>query len=190
MSIPISEIKKVANQFYNAFTLVDLSQKDQPLVYVNEAFVKLTGYPEAEIMGKNCRFLQGPKTAKEDAARIHDAIENRRAIFCDLLNYRKDGSTFYNRLVLLPIELEKGPHFIGMQIDATEIVGKELKSGKKFDEIKNSDAIKDRINTPLMAILMAFSADSESKTRKEILERSFTQILDAVKAMPLKNLSR
>ena len=67
MALDIDAIRSIGDEFSTSLTLVDLSAPDQPLVYVNAAFTRLTGYPEAEIIGKNCRFLQGPGTYAGDA---------------------------------------------------------------------------------------------------------------------------
>ncbi len=171
--------------FRNSLTLVDLTGADQPLVYVNRAFSEMTCYGQAEILGRNCRFLQGPGTAREDVARVREAIATKAAVFCDLLNYRKDGRAFYNRLVLLPIVLDDRPHMIGMQLDVTASVGAAAERGTPFDALKASDMIRDRINTPLMKILNALE-HADSAVAAVILERSFTQIADAVSAQPFR----
>ncbi len=68
-------------------------------MFVNDAFSKLTGYARDEILGRNCRFLQGPDTDRDDVARIRDAVERRVSIEVDLINYKKNGETFWNRLL-------------------------------------------------------------------------------------------
>jgi len=83
--------------------ITDPRQPDNPIVFVNNAFGRLTGYSREETLGHNCRFLQGPGTNAEDVARVRDAIERRVPIEIDLLNYRRDGSTFWNRLLISPV---------------------------------------------------------------------------------------
>ena len=83
--------------------ITDPRQPDNPIVFVNDAFRKLTGYEREETLGRNCRFLQGPGTNTSDVARIRDAIARRVPIEIDLLNYRKDGSSFWNRLLISPV---------------------------------------------------------------------------------------
>ena len=75
---------------------------DNPIVFVNKAFQDLTGYERDEIVGQNCRFLQGPKSDKAAVAKIREAIEAGEDIHIDLLNCRKDGSTFWNALFIKP----------------------------------------------------------------------------------------
>ncbi|MES3098968.1 PAS domain S-box protein [Sphingomonas faeni] len=76
---------------------------DNPVIYVNSAFERLTGYPESDVVGRNCRFLQGPETKAEEVARIREAVAKSERIEVDLLNYRKDGTPFWNRLLVSPV---------------------------------------------------------------------------------------
>lgn len=101
--------------------ITDPHQPDNPIVFVNDAFSKLTGYERDEILGHNCRFLQGPGTNKDDVARIRNAIARKEAIEVDLLNYRKDGSSFWNRLLISPVFDEEGEvrHFFASQFDVS-----------------------------------------------------------------------
>lgn len=94
---------------------------DNPIVFVNNSFCRLTGYPREEIVGRNCRFLQGPDTDRADVARIRAAVEEHRSIELDLRNYRKDGSPFWNRLLLAPVYDERGEltYFFASQLDVT-----------------------------------------------------------------------
>jgi len=103
-------------------TLADPSRPDNPLVYVNEAFEELTGYDREEALGRNCRFLQGPETDPETVAEIAAAVDAEETIRTEVLNYRKDGTPFRNRLDVTPIYDENGRllRFLGSQRDVTE----------------------------------------------------------------------
>ncbi|MBP1636712.1 MAG: rsbP 2 [Acidobacteria bacterium] len=102
-------------------TIADASRPDRPLIYANQGFARMTGYAVAEVMGRNCRFLQGPDTDPGAAQEIRQAIEAERECIVEILNYRKDGSTFWNRLSITPVRDESGrvSHFIGIQSDVT-----------------------------------------------------------------------
>ena len=106
-----------------AVCLTDPNQPDDPIVFCNEAFQQLTGYRSEEILGRNCRFLQGPDTDQEQVAKIRDAIRDESVAVVEILNYRKDGSRFWNTLHLGPIYDENGKlkYFFGSQWDVTDI---------------------------------------------------------------------
>ncbi|WP_299679255.1 PAS domain-containing protein [uncultured Roseobacter sp.] len=86
-------------------TIADPDQTDMPLVYVNPAFETLTQYPAAEVLGQNCRFLQGPLTDKTATDEIATVCQRRAADSFCLINYRKDGSLFFNLLAIQPIDI-------------------------------------------------------------------------------------
>jgi PAS domain S-box-containing protein len=94
---------------------------DNPVVFVNDAFCRLTGYARAEIIGRNCRFLQGPGTEPETVAEIRAAVRASRAIEIEICNHRKDGSTFWNRLLMAPVHDAAGElaYFFASQVDVT-----------------------------------------------------------------------
>ncbi|QDV26423.1 Blue-light-activated protein [Aureliella helgolandensis] len=94
---------------------------DRPLIYVNEGFTRLTGFSIEETLGSNCRFLQGPETDPAAVRELREAIAEERKCEVELLNYRKDGSTFWNRLSITPVRNEVGQttHFVGIQSDVT-----------------------------------------------------------------------
>ena len=100
-------------------TISDPSQPDNPLIYVNSGFEEITGYTAEEVIGKNCRFLQGPDTGRDAAEEIRRAIAECRSCVVELRNYRKDGSTFWNRLSITPVRDAAGKttHYIGVQSD-------------------------------------------------------------------------
>lgn len=102
-------------------TIADAIADDRPLIYVNEGFSRLTGYDIQETLGTNCRFLQGPDTSDSSVREIRDAIAAERHCEVELLNYRKDGTPFWNHLSITPIRNEAGQttHFVGIQSDVT-----------------------------------------------------------------------
>ncbi|AUX09055.1 PAS/PAC sensor signal transduction histidine kinase [Halalkaliarchaeum desulfuricum] len=103
-------------------TISDPDQEDNPLIYANDAFAELTGYPREEILGENCRFLQGEDTDSARVAQIREAIDNEEPITIEIRNYRKDGTEFWNRLEIAPVSNDEGEviNFVGFQQDVTE----------------------------------------------------------------------
>lgn len=91
-----------------AMLITNPRQKDNPTVFANDAFLRLTGYERCDIIGRNCRFLQGEKTDPDAVSALRAAIAQRTDINIDILNYRKDGSSFWNALYISPVENEKG----------------------------------------------------------------------------------
>jgi len=108
----------------HSISLVDARRPDAPIIYVNRGFEVLTGYAREDVVGRNCRFLQGPDSDPQTVARIRTAVQRGESLIVDLLNYRKDGSTFWNRLSLAPVHDAKGEltHIIGIQSDITPLL--------------------------------------------------------------------
>lgn len=92
---------------------------DNPLEVVNRAFCDLTGYSEREIVGRNCRFLAGERTEEARTEEIRSAIHEQRPVLVDLLNYRRDGTTFRNGVMITPLFDAEGmlAWFLGSQVD-------------------------------------------------------------------------
>ncbi len=105
-------------------TISDATQPDMPLIYVNPAFEEITGYTSEEILGQNCRFLQGKERRQSDLPRLRAALRDGRPCNVRLRNYRKDGTLFWNDLHVSPVRDEAGKltHFIGIQRDVTDSV--------------------------------------------------------------------
>ncbi|HYG26560.1 MAG TPA: PAS domain-containing protein, partial [Caulobacteraceae bacterium] len=88
--------------------VTDARQPDLPIIFANDAFLSLTGYARDEVIGRNCRFLQGTHTDEGEVARIAAAIREGRDVACDILNYKKDGTPFWNALFVSPVRGEDG----------------------------------------------------------------------------------
>ncbi|WP_306392844.1 response regulator [Telluria beijingensis] len=102
--------------------ITDPRQEDNPIVFANGAFVDLTGYQEHEILGRNCRFLQGPDTDRATVAELRRAVQEERAVAVDLLNYKADGTPFWNALFFGPIFDQDGTllYFFASQMDISD----------------------------------------------------------------------
>jgi PAS domain S-box-containing protein len=107
---------------HSPLVLSDPHREDNPLVYVNSAFEDLTGYTEAEAIGRNCRFLQGEKTDPETVARLREAIDNEESITVEIQNHRKNGTPFWNELTVTPVHDTDGNlvRYLGTQRDITD----------------------------------------------------------------------
>ena len=101
--------------------ITDPNQPDNPIVFANDAFTRLTGYERSDVVGRNCRFLQGSGTNADDVTKIRNSIARCEPIEIDLLNYRKDGSNFWNRVLISPVFSNGGDltYFFASQFDVT-----------------------------------------------------------------------
>ncbi len=92
------------------------------IIYVNEAFTRMTGYTPSEVIGKTPRILQGPKTDRAQLRRIHQALQTWQSVRVELLNYRKDGSQFWVEFEIVPVADDTGwfTHWVAVQRDITE----------------------------------------------------------------------
>lgn len=114
--------QRVLDQISEGILFTDPNLPDNPIVYVNPAFTAITGYKAAEVLGRNCRFLQGAQTDAKAIDELRLAFENRRACSVEILNYRADGSPFWNAISISPLLDDNGrlTHFVGVQVDVTE----------------------------------------------------------------------
>src|SRR5918997_1380833 len=111
----------------NSIVIVDPNQPDDPIVYVNPAFEKTTGYTVEEVLGRNCRFLQSEDRDQPALGELRTAIREGRHCTVVLRNYRKDGTLFWNELSIYPVRDEDGrmTNFVGVQNDVTERIRAE-----------------------------------------------------------------
>lgn len=116
------------------FTITDPRRPDNPLVWVNPSFTRVTGYETEEVIGRNCRFLQGPATDAEAVTAIRAGLQARETTTTTLLNYRKDGSVFWNQLSVSPVFDGDGElvSYVGVQTDVTERVRVEREREAAF----------------------------------------------------------
>jgi PAS domain S-box-containing protein len=113
-----------------AMIVTDPSQAENPIIFANDAFLRLTGYGRDEVIGRNCRFLQGPNTDPKAIETLRAAVAAGEDASVDLLNYRKDGSTFWNALYLSPVRNDAGDivYFFGSQLDVSDRKVVELRA--------------------------------------------------------------
>ena len=119
-----------------------ISDKDETIVYANDAFLRLSGYERSEVIGQNCRMLQGPLTDANTVAEMRAAIDAAIEFRGEVLNYRKDGSLFWNELSISPVRDPAGSptHFIGSLVDVSE-------------RVRNDQAVREREQQLQLALL-------------------------------------
>jgi len=117
-------LSQILDTCVNGITLSDPDEEDNPIVYANEAFELITGYSREEILGRNCRFLQGEDRDQESLEKVRSAIKDKESVTVTIRNYRKDGEMFYNRLTIRPLFDRDGRliYYLGLQYDITNQV--------------------------------------------------------------------
>ncbi|PAD40517.1 biphenyl 2,3-dioxygenase [Terribacillus sp. 7520-G] len=151
--------------------ITDPSLPDNPIIYTNKGFEELTGYPSEDIIGQNCRFLQGEDSDKEDVTIVRNAVENEETVVVELKNYRKDGEMFWNELAIYPIflESEQKTFFVGVQKDVTDRKKNEELVSHYLEEVS-------RLSTPIVPItdttsILPLIGDVDDHRLNQILER-------------------
>ncbi|UNU25780.1 PAS domain-containing sensor histidine kinase [Microcoleus vaginatus] len=126
-SFHLSLLERAIAASSNSILIADASRHDIPIIYCNPAFEKLTGYSTEEVIGRNCRFLQGPDTDQAELDKLRSSLRAGTEIQVVLKNYRKDQTPFWNELIVSPILDNEGKltHFIGVQNDISKRVAAE-----------------------------------------------------------------
>lgn len=141
-----------------AMVLTDPRVEDNPIVYVNSAFERTTGYARSAVIGRNCRFLQGDETRKADVDKLRHAVEAGRDISVDIQNYRADGKPFLNRLIIAPITDAEGEvmYFLGIQKELYDTEREERDADEQLT------AIRSRVQDDLSLVLRGIGDAGES----------------------------
>ena len=132
----------------NGIVITDPNQDDNPIVYVNPSFLRLTGYSAGEVVGRNCRFLQGDNRKQDGILELRNAIKAEKPITVVLENFRKDGSVFWNELTVSPVHDQNGKliNFIGIQND----ISARKEAEKRIQEFYS--IVSHELRTPLTSI--------------------------------------
>jgi PAS domain S-box-containing protein len=173
-------------------TIADARQTDLPLIYINDEFVELTGYPREEVLGRNCRFLQGEKTRKEPVRKMRRAIKDCEPVTVELRNYRKEGMMFWSRVSIQPVRNDAGEvtHFFGYQEDISDrkayqqkktLFEMQAESVDKCVFITDSEGTIEYVNPQFEQTTGYTAADAIGKTprliKSDAQDRSFYQNL-------------
>jgi len=131
-------LSAILDECVNGVTLADPDLEDAPIVYANKAFERLTGYSQEDIIGYNCRFLQGDDRNQEARQQIAEAMQKNEGVVVTLRNYKKDGTLFFNRLKIMPLydRKQRVLYYLGLQYDITEQV-EDKNEIKSLQELLN-----------------------------------------------------
>jgi len=155
-------------------TVADATVDDEPLVYVNDAFERLTGFTAEEALGRNCRFLQTGETDPESVAALREAVEEGTYASVELRNRHRDGEPFWNRVDIAPVRDETGEvtHFVGFQTDVTRRRRAEDAARRWAEECRSerhaAEHVLDRVEGVVSDVT---SVLVESKSRRELEHR-------------------
>ena len=179
--------------------ICDPNLPDCPIIYANPAFYRITGYSEEEVIGHNCRFLQGPGTNPRHIKAMREAIENGKAIDVEIVNHRKDGSRFVNELHLSPVFGEDGEvrYIFGIQHDvsAREQFARDAERARRAAERANAEKsdflafMSHEIRTPMngvmgtISLLLDTTLDAEQHAYAETARRCGELLLATVNEM-------
>lgn len=164
-----------------AMIVTDPHQDDNPIIYVNKAFESMTGYQSSCVLGRNCRFLQGPETDVVTIENIRNAITERREVTVDILNYRANGEKFWNRLLIYPLYDKTGElcNFIGIQRPLGEIndglIGKDATAEDMIRELQH------RVKNHLQMIVSMVRL--QARTRPSAYTSDYTNLANRIDAL-------
>lgn len=127
-----------------AITLSDVSVPDQPLIFANQSFSRITGYDPDRIIGQNCRFLQGNETSQETVSKLREDISGGRSSFSCILNYRSNGDPFNNIVMLSPLDKSK---FCGVYFGCQYEFGHEVSSDALADHLYGLNDVAETITS-------------------------------------------
>jgi PAS domain S-box-containing protein len=149
-------------------TIADARLPEMPLIFANQAFYHVTGYSATETIGYNCRFLQGPDTDPEAVETIRQDIRQSQASVVELLNYRKGGEPFWNRLSLVPVFDDRGDlqYYVGIQSDVT-VVKREAQARERLHAMRATVETMNDILLNFMNILQYFRMELEDSQLEE-----------------------
>ncbi|HIS29239.1 MAG TPA: PAS domain-containing protein [Candidatus Avamphibacillus intestinigallinarum] len=162
-------------------SITDPNQEDNPIIYVNEGFTKITGYEPEEVLGLNARFLQGDNPDPIKFYEIEDGVSENKPVRIRLKNFKKDGTPFWNFLNIFPVTIEElnQSFFIAIQNDITEDVEKEMELKAYVEDVRS-------LSTPILPITDSISV---LPLIGRVTEDRLTTLMDSISAHILKNQS-
>ncbi|CAA9476389.1 MAG: Serine phosphatase RsbU, regulator of sigma subunit, partial [uncultured Solirubrobacteraceae bacterium] len=173
------------------FVLTDPRLDDNPIVYANASFVEMTGYGREEVLGRNCRFLQGPDTDQAEIARLRRAVADEEPVTIEVVNHRRDGTPFVNEVHVSPVRDGAGRvvRFVGVQIDVTAYRAQERRFMLEQQAREKAEAAERRSSflaaaSPTLDATLDLRATLDSLTRLSVphlADLSLVQTVDGIR---------
>lgn len=175
----IERLKHIFNSSLEGVVIADIRREDEPIIYCNSMFTSMTGYEPDEVLGKNCRFLQGDERNQPGSYIIRNALSTNQPCKVVLRNYRKDGSLFFNRLSIFPVKDAENrvTHYIGIQDDITDIIQtRDRLYQSEQDKETLLAEIHHRVKNNLAVISAMLDLESFNKFKPDAIEKSKMRI--------------
>jgi len=170
-AVPSGISREAMDDLPFSLVIADAQLPDMPLIYVNNAFERVTGYDRSAVIGRNCRFLQGPRTDEKNRKAIRDALDAGREVTVDILNYRSTGEEFINRLLISPMK-EDGEvtHFLGIQSVHPEDRAMAERAAKLDEQLREvQHRVKNHLALLLSLIRMESRKSNDTQSSLKVL---------------------
>ncbi len=173
--------ERAINEAPVGITISDPDREDNPLVYVNEAYERLTGYAAENVLGTNCRFLQGEDSDPEAIAAMREAIADERPVTVEIKNYRKNGTPFWNEVTVAPVRDDSGEvtHYVGFQNETTARKRAELEAKQRAEDLHDERAELEWVLERVEGLVQDVTADVAGAASRSDLEASVCERIAA-----------
>jgi PAS domain S-box-containing protein len=177
--VPFELKERAMDEAPVGITISDPDLPDNPLIYVNDSFTRMTGYTAEEVLGTNCRFLQGEGTDPGSVDRIRDALEAEEPVSVELLNYRKDGQRFWNQLEIAPLTDADGEvtNYVGFQMDITQRKRAEMAVERYAEQLDRERAALDRVLDRVNGLVEETAESLVQASTREGLAREVCEVI-------------
>ncbi len=171
----ISKLAQTMNASLEGVVISDMRRPDEPIIYCNDTFLRMSGYEEEEVVGRNCRFLQKGDRDQPALHVLRSAIKAANPCKVVIRNYRKNGELFLNRLSLTPVFDDEGTltHYIGIQDDITNIISTRKKLARKEKENEALlTEVHHRVKNNLAVMSSMLELEQNERSEADALEKS------------------
>jgi len=175
----VNKLQKIFDNSLEGVVIANMLEEDEPITYCNAMFTSMTGYERHEVIGKNCRFLQGKERNQPGLLILRSAINSNQPCKVVLKNYKKNGDLFYNRLSIFPVKNDMGvvSHYIGIQDDITDIIETKDKFLDMLEEKQVLLAeVHHRVKNNLAVISALLDIESYNENNEHSLQKSKLRI--------------
>lgn len=184
ISDTIKNLKDIFDSSLEGVVISDMRRDDEPIIYCNKMFTSMTGYKPEEVIGKNCRFLQGHEKNQPGLYVLRSALSANQPCKVVLKNYRKNGELFYNRLSIFPVknDMDEVTHYMGIQDDITAMIDTK---NKFLETLEEKQVLLSEVHHRVKNNLAVISAMLDMESYNEDSEHSLQKSKLRIKSMAL-----